>query len=146
AMLGDARMGKILMDKATEAMGHVDPADSPEWIAHFDRAYLADELAHCYRDLKQPRQAARRAEEALARHPRTRVRRRAIDLLVLASALVQAGDVEEACRSAQQAVALLSRLRSTLCERYLESFRNELRLCGDAAPVREFDALVQESG
>ncbi|MGW7576314.1 transcriptional regulator [Streptomyces sp. NPDC054765] len=146
ALLGDARMCKILADKAMDAMAHVVPGDSPEWIAHFDRAYLADELAHCFRDLQQPRPAARRAEEALARHPRTRVRRRAIDLLLLASALVQAGDVEEACRVAVQAVALLGRLKSALGERYLQNFRDELRPYADAQPVREFDALVQESG
>ncbi|MEU8994118.1 transcriptional regulator [Streptomyces caniferus] len=146
AMLGDARMCKILADKATDAMAHAVPGDGPEWIAHFDRAYLADELAHCYRDLKQPRPAVRRAEEALARHPRTRVRRRAIDLLLLASVLAQAGDVEEACRAGVQAVALLSRLRSALGERYLQSFRDELRPYGDAQSVRDFDALVQESG
>lgn len=146
AMLGDARMCRILADKATESMTHVDPENSPEWITHFDRAYLADELAHCYRDLKQPRPAARRADEALARHPRTRVRRRAIDLLLLASVLAQAGDVEDACRAAEQAVGLLSRLKSALGQRYLEHFREELKPFREAQPVREFDALVQESG
>ncbi|UKY53197.1 transcriptional regulator [Streptomyces inhibens] len=146
ALLGDARTCGILMDKATEAMTHVDPDNTPDWIAHFDRAYLADELAHCYRDLKQPRLAARRAEEALARHSQTRVRRRTIDLLLLASALVQAGDIEDACQVAKQAITLLARLRSALGERYLETFRNELARCSDADPVREFDALVQESG
>ncbi|MFF9788596.1 transcriptional regulator [Streptomyces nigrescens] len=146
AMLGDARMCKILADKATEAMAHVVPGDSPEWIAQFDRAYLADELAHCYRDLKQPRPAARRAEEALARHPRTRVRRRAIDLLLLATVLVQAGDVEEGCQAAVQAVALLGRMKTALGERYLQQFRDELRPFADTTPVREFETLVQESG
>lgn len=146
AMLGDARMCKILADKASEAMAQVVPGDGPEWIGHFDRAYLADELAHCYRDLKQPRPAARRAEEALARHPRTRVRRRAIDLLLLATVLAQAGDVEEACQAAVQAVALLGRLKSALGERYLLHFLDELRPFGDMTPVREFEALVQESG
>ncbi|MEU5209572.1 transcriptional regulator [Streptomyces sp. NPDC020742] len=145
ALLGDSRMCGMLGDKAMEALTHAAPADTPEWIAHFDRAYLADELAHCYRDLQQPRQAARRATEALARHPRNRVRRRTIDLLLLASALVQAGDVEEACRAAEQAVALLVRLRSALCERYLETFRADLRPYQDTKPASEFDALVQES-
>lgn len=146
AMLGDARMCRILADKATDAMAHVDPENSPEWIAHFDRAYLADELAHCYRDLKQPRPAAHRADEALARHPRTRVRRRTIDLLLLATVLAQAGDIEDACRAAEQAVGLLSRLKSELGQRYLEHFREELKPFREAQPVREFDALVQESG
>jgi len=41
---------------------------------------------------------------------------------------------------------LLSRLRSALGERYLQNFRDELRPYAEAQPVREFDALVQESG
>lgn len=74
------------------------------------------------------------------------MRRRAIDLLLLATVLAQAGDVEEACRAAVQAVALLGRMKSALGERYLQNFRDELRPFSDAQPVREFDALILESG
>ncbi|MBL1088180.1 MULTISPECIES: hypothetical protein [Streptomyces] len=144
ALLGDSRTCGMLRDKALEAMAHADPVDAPEWLAHFDRAYLADELAHCHRDLQQPRQAARRAAEALARHPRTRVRRRAIDLLLLASAQVQAGEVEEACRVAEEAVGLLRQLRSALGRKYLEQFLAGLRPYRDTKPASDFAVLVQE--
>ncbi|KUL43814.1 transcriptional regulator [Streptomyces sp. NRRL F-4489] len=145
ALLGDSRMFGILRDKALEAMAHADPVGGPEWLNRFNRAYLADELAHCYRDLRQPRQAARRAAEALARHPRSLVRRRTIDLLLLATAQVQAGEVEEGCRVAEEAVGLLRQLRSALGRRYLERFLAALRPYRDTGPACEFDALLKEN-
>jgi len=144
ALIGDARTSATVAGHAVEAMERSEPERDPVWIAHFDHAYLADELAHCHRDLGQAADAARRAEEALAVHPVTRSRRRAIDLLLLAEAQVQQRDLEHACHTGAQAVTLLSGLRSDRGAEYLDDFRRRLEPYAGEAVVREFDARLEE--
>jgi hypothetical protein len=144
ALLGDARTFAAVAGAAVEAMERSEPDQDPDWIAHFDHAYLADELAHCHRDLGQAVPAARRAEEALAAHPVTRSRRRAIDLFLLAEAQVQQRDLEQACHTGTEAVTLLSGLRSSRGAEYLEDFRHRLEPYADEPAVREFTARIEE--
>jgi hypothetical protein len=144
ALLGDARSFSAVAGLAVEAMDHSDPARDPSWIAHFDHAYLADELAHCHRDLGQAVPAARRAEEALAAHPASRARRRAIDLLLLADAQAQQRDLDRACHTGAEAVVLLSGLRSNRGVEYLEDFRRRLAPFTAEPVVRAFGARLEE--
>ncbi|WP_377270722.1 transcriptional regulator [Peterkaempfera sp. SMS 1(5)a] len=138
ALMGDDRSCRLVAAKAVDAMGRSRPEEDPDWIAHFDEAYLADELAHCHRDLEQGREAERQARAALARHPETRVRRRAVDLVLLATAQLQQRELEEACETGAQAVELLSGLRSNRGEEYLEDFRQRLEPFREQRVVREF--------
>ncbi|WP_034088949.1 efflux RND transporter permease subunit [Streptacidiphilus albus] len=140
ALLGDARSCQVVAGRAAEAMEHSRPEEDPDWIAHFDRAYLADELAHCHRDLEQPRQAARQAEEALKAHPEERVRRRAVDLVLLATAQLQLRDLEQACDTGVRAVELMAGLRSARGAEYLDDFRRRLEPYREQRAVREFQA------
>jgi transcriptional regulator with XRE-family HTH domain len=144
ALLGDSRTFSAVAALAVDAMDRSEPDHDPSWIAHFDRAYLADELAHCHRDLGQGVPAARRAEEALAAHPVTRTRRRAIDLLLLADAQAQQRDLEQACHTGTEAVTLLSGLRSNRGAEYLEDFRRRLEPYSAEPVVREFGARLEE--
>ncbi|MGW2818409.1 transcriptional regulator [Streptomyces sp. NPDC001415] len=145
ALLGDARTCQAVAGRALTALDAADPesGDDPSWIAHFDQAYLADELAHCHRDLGQPEAAARRAEESLAGHPESRARRRAIGLILLATAQVQKREVEEACATGTRAVELLSTLRSNRGADYLEDFQVRLEPYGDEPAVREFGERLE---
>jgi hypothetical protein len=144
ALLGDSRTFATVAGLATDAMERSRPEQDPAWIAHFDHAYLADELAHCHRDLGQAAPAARRAEEALAAHPESRFRRRAIDLLLLADARVQQRELDLACDTADQAVTLLDGLRSNRGVEYLDDFRRRLEPFAAEPVVREFDARLEE--
>ncbi|GLF97290.1 tetratricopeptide repeat protein [Streptomyces yaizuensis] len=145
ALLGDARTCQTVAGRASAALERAEPAtgDDPDWIAHFDRAYLADELAHCYRDLGQGEAAARQATDALEGHPESRARRRAIGLVLLASAQVQQREVEQACHTGTRAVELLGRLRSTRGAEYLEDLQQRLEPYADEPAVREFGARVE---
>jgi len=143
ALLGDARTFATVAGLAVDAMERSRPAEDPAWIAHFDHAYLADELAHCHRDLGQAAPAAARAEEALAAHPESRSRRRAIDLLLLADARVQQRELDLACDTAGQAVTLLDGLRSNRGVEYLDDFRRRLEPYASEPVVREFDARLE---
>jgi hypothetical protein len=144
ALMGDVRACGAVAGQAAEALARSKPDDDPDWIAHFNQAYLADELAHCHRDLGQGSMAARRAEEALAAHPRDKVRRRAIGLLVLAQAQVQQREVEQACATGTQAVELLARLRSDRGTEYLEDLRARLEPYAREPAVREFGSRLTE--
>ncbi|MFJ2744238.1 transcriptional regulator [Streptomyces sp. NPDC087440] len=147
ALLGDERTCGAVAAKAQSAMEKAhdegESGDDPTWIAHFDQAYLADELAHCHRDLGQADAAARRAQESLAGHPDSRVRRRAIGLVLLASAQVQQREVEQACHTGTRAVELLGTLRSNRGAEYLEDFQQRLAPYRDEPSVREFGARME---
>ncbi len=144
ALMGDAGAAQEAAGRAIDAMEAADPAsgDDPVWIAHFDEAYLADELAHCHRDLGQAEAAARCAREALAGHPESRVRRRAIGYVLLATAQVQQREVEQACTTGLKAVELLDGLRSHRGAEYLEDFQQRLEPYQEEPVVREFGARM----
>ncbi len=133
------------MGRAADSMEQAgtESADDPVWISHFDHAYLADELAHCHRDLGRPAQAARYAEQALAGHPVTRVRRRAIGLTLLAAAQVQERDIERACHTGTRAAELLGTLRSSRGTEYLDDLQQRLTPFQDEPVVREFGARLE---
>ncbi|WP_228450040.1 hypothetical protein, partial [Streptomyces alkaliterrae] len=149
AQLGDSRACQLAAGRALTAYERAqtatDTGDDPPWISHFDAGYLADELAHCHRDLEQPEPAARRAEEALAAHPERRTRRRAIDLLLLADARLRRRDVEHACHTAGQAVELLGGLRSGRGHDYLSAFRERLAPYAETGPARAFAAALVDA-
>ncbi|MFE9557948.1 transcriptional regulator [Streptomyces sp. NPDC006692] len=145
ALLGDGRTCQAVAARAIAALDAAPDGsgDDPAWIAHFDHAYLADELAHCHRDLGQPEAAARRAEESLAGHPESRARRRAIGLVLLATAQVQQREVEEACATGTRAVELLSTLRSNRGSDYLEDLQERLEPYENEPAVREFGERME---
>jgi tetratricopeptide (TPR) repeat protein len=144
ALLGDARAAQTATGRAVTAMEQADDAsgDDPAWIRHFDEAYLADELAHCHRDLGQAEQAVRYAEQSLAGHPEHRARRRAIGYVLLATAQVQQREIEQACTTGLKAVELLQSLRSNRGAEYLEDLQQRLEPFGEEAVVREFGARL----
>ena len=147
AVLGDAHACDESAGRAVAAMERAESAprsgDDPAWIAHFDRGYLADELAHCLLDLEQPKKAAERADEALSALPEQRVRRRAIGLFLLASARLRERELEHACHTGTQAARLLGSLRSDRGTEYLAAFRDRLKPYEDEPAVREFAARVE---
>ncbi|MCH0557563.1 transcriptional regulator [Streptomyces sp. MUM 16J] len=145
ALLGAVRAAQAATGRAVTAMERVDASsgDDPVWIAHFDTAYLADELAHCHRDLGQPEPAARYAEQSLAGHPESRARRRAIGYVLLATAQVQQREIEQACSTGLKAVELLQTLRSSRGTEYLDDLQQRLAPFRDEEVVREFGARLE---
>jgi hypothetical protein len=147
ALLGDVRACQEAAGRAQSAMERAtaETGDDPAWISHFGRAYLADELAHCHRDLRRPREAAEQAGESLAGHPESRVRRRVIGTLLLASAQLQKRELEHACHTGTKAVELLSTLRSGRGVEYLEDFKGRLAPFMKEPVVRDFTARLEAS-
>lgn len=144
ALMGDGAAFTTVAARAVSAMERAGNGDDPAWIGHFDEAYLADELAHCHRDLGDAGPARRRAEEALAGHPEGRVRRRAIGLLLLAAAQTQQREIEQACDTGTRALELLGGLRSNRGMEYLEDFQQRLKPFAAERAVREFGERAAE--
>ncbi|TVL91543.1 transcriptional regulator [Streptomyces sp. SAJ15] len=145
ALLGEKRLFTATMGQALEVLTRADPAAEAEWVSRFNQAYLAVELAHGYQDLENPALAARWAEKALTELPEARVRRRAVALLLLATARVLDGEVEEGCRSAEQALDLMRGLRSHLATQRLSEFRRRLRAFHQVEAARCFYSRLTES-
>ena len=64
--------------------------------------------------------------------------------MVLADAHLRAGDVEEACRVALDALDLGEQLKSARCVSYLAEFRQGLAAVGNTTEARAFTEQVGE--
>lgn len=144
AVVGDEVSCTAAMSRAGKAMAKSKPEDDPVWISHFTPAYLADEFAHCYRDLGKPRQSREHAESALAGHAEAHVRRRALDTFVLATSYLQDGELDGACATGIQALELIGRVRSSRGSDYLRDFDRRLEPYQASATVAEFRERAAE--
>jgi hypothetical protein len=142
----DLKATETALGRAADELERASSASTgngaPGWISYFDHCYLADAAAHCYRDLEQPRQATAQALDALAGMGPEKVRRRVMDMFVLASARVLAGDIEAGCAAATDAVRMSSRVRSARGIESLRDFERRIEPHSAVAAVREFRALV----
>lgn len=141
ARTGDVGACEAALGAATRALESRNSDDEPEWISYFDETELAAEAAHCFRDVNSARQAVAHAENAMSGN---HVRSDFFATMVLADAHLRAGDVEEACRVALDALDLGEQLKSARCVRYLAEFRQDLATVGDSADARAFTEQVRE--
>lgn len=141
ARTGDTRACELALAEATKALESRNSNDEPEWITYFDEAELAAEAAHCFRDVNSARRAIAHAENATSG---SHVRSDFFATMVLADAHLRAGDVEEACRVALDALDLGEQLKSGRCVSYLAEFRKHLSRYGDTADVRDFQEQAGE--
>ncbi|CAL9325736.1 transcriptional regulator [Streptomyces sp. SudanB182_2057] len=136
ALLGDQPACEHAAGEARKALKEQASGEEPDWAVHIDRGYLAEQLARCYHDLNQPAAALRWAEESLRGISPQRPRRRALRLLLTASAHLRLGHVEESCATALEAVDALGRTRSARCSSELADFRDRLEALGLRAEAR----------
>ncbi|WP_339133081.1 hypothetical protein WJM95_29165 [Streptomyces sp. f51] len=141
ARTGDVRACEAALSAATKALESRNTDDEPEWISYFDEAELAAEAAHCFRDVNSARQAVAHAENAMSGN---HVRSDFFATIVLADAHLRAGDVEEACRVALDALDLGEQLKSARCVSYLAEFRQNLAGASDSAHVQAFAEQVTD--
>ncbi|MGY0491790.1 hypothetical protein [Streptomyces sp. WG-D5] len=141
ARTGDVRGCEAALTAATRALESRNAEDEPEWITYFDAAELAAEAAHCFRDVNSARQAVAHAENAMSG---SHVRSDFFATMVLADAHLRAGDIEEACQVAVDALDLGENLKSARCVSYLAEFRTDLLTAGDNAVSRAFAEQVRE--
>jgi hypothetical protein len=128
----DARACAQALSGAEAAFGRAVRANDPAWLSYFDEAYLAARMGHCFRALGEPVHAERYARRSLNMDGRF-VRGKAFNLSLLATALAEQDDIEQACAVGQQALVVTAGLRSARSVRYIKDLQSALRHRADAA-------------
>ncbi|MFE2870806.1 regulator [Embleya sp. NPDC059259] len=140
-LLGDARACGAALLRAEQALECVAPGDEePEWVAFMNEAQLTDDHAHCYRDLEDYDKAREYAERSLLLRGSEYTRSRLFCQTILATALLELGEVEQACRIEAEATEQAEGLRSSRAVDYVREFTHRLAPYRDVPAVREFEA------
>ncbi|MFE7545599.1 regulator [Streptomyces platensis] len=146
-VLGEVRACTAALARAERALETVRPGDdTPYWARFFDEAQLADELAHCHRDLQQYRAASQHAERSLQLRAAGFARSRLFCRVVLATARLGLGELEQACTLGAEAALQASEMRSVRAHEYVREFERRLEPYRDAAAVRGYQERVAALG
>ncbi|MEU9579825.1 regulator [Streptomyces chilikensis] len=138
-VLGEVRACTAALVRAERALEAARPGDeTPPWARFFDEAQLADEFGHCHRDLQQYRAAAQYAERSLQLRSPGYARSRLFCRLVLASARLGLGELDQACQLGAEAAGQAAEMRSLRAVEYVRDFERRLEPYKDAAPVRTY--------
>ncbi|MCC2277135.1 regulator [Streptomyces sp. ET3-23] len=139
AVLGEVRACSASLARAERALEGARTGDEvPYWVRFFDEAQLADEFAHCHRDLQQYRAAAQHAERSLQLRSPAYARSRLFCRVVLASARLGLGELEQACALGAEAAQAAAEMRSVRALEYVREFERRLEPYRDAAAVRGY--------
>ncbi|MEW2404302.1 regulator [Streptomyces sp. NPDC046862] len=146
-VLGEVRACTAALVRAERALEAAQPGDEvPYWARFFDEAQLADEFGHCHRDLQQYRAAAQHAERSLQLRAPGYARSRLFCRVVLASARLGLGELDQACQLGAEAAGQAAEMRSVRAVEYVRDFERRLEPYRDAAPVRGYRDRVAALG
>ncbi|MFF6774819.1 regulator [Streptomyces sp. NPDC012637] len=146
-VLGDSRACGASLARAERALEAARPGDEvPYWARSFDEAQLADEFGHCHRDLQQYRAAAQHAERALQLRAPGFARSRLFCRVVLASARLALGELDQACALGAEAAQQASEMRSARAVEYVRDFERRLEPYRDAPAARTYRDRVSTLG
>ncbi|MFE9697887.1 regulator [Streptomyces sp. NPDC006270] len=146
-VLGEARSCTAALTRAEHALETARPGDeAPHWARTFDEAQLADELGHCHRDLQQYRAAAQHAERSLQLRAPAYARSRLFCRVVLASARLGLGELDQACHLGAEAAQQAAEMRSVRATEYVRAFEHSLEPYRDAVAVRGYRDRVAALG
>jgi len=146
-VLGEVRACTASLVRAERALETAKPGDEvPYWARFFDEAQLADEFGHCHRDLQQFRAAAQHAERSLQLRAPGYARSRLFCRVVLATARLGLGELDQACQLGAEAAGQAAEMRSVRAVEYVRDFERRLEPYRDAAPVRGYRDRVAALG
>ncbi|MFD0721537.1 regulator [Streptomyces globosus] len=139
AVLGEVRAATASLVRAERCLGAARPGDDvPHWAKSFDEATLADEFGHCHRDLQQYRAAAQHAERSLQLRAPAYARSRLFCKVVLATARLGLGELDQACSLGAEAAQQAMEMRSVRAVEYVRDFERRLEPYRDASAVRTY--------
>ncbi|MCI3226745.1 regulator [Streptomyces sp. NP-1717] len=146
-VLGEARACTASLVRAERALESARPGDEvPHWARTFDEGQLADEFGHSYRDLQQYRAAVQHAERALQLRAPGFARSRLFCRVVLASARLGLGELDQACALGAEAAQQATEIRSARAVDYVRDFERRLEPYKDAAAVRGYRDRIAAFG
>ncbi|WP_455355445.1 regulator [Streptomyces sp. SYSU K217416] len=147
AVLGEVRACTASLVRAERALEAARPGDDvPHWARFFDEAQLTDEFCHAYRDLQQYRAAAQYAERSLQLRGPAFARSRLFCRVVLATARLGLGELDQACALGAEAAQQSTEMRSVRAVEYVRDFERRLEPHRDAAAVRGYRDRVALMG
>ncbi|MFF2851663.1 regulator [Streptomyces sp. NPDC058001] len=142
-VLGEVRACTASLVRAERALESARPGDDvPHWARFFDEAQLADEFGHCHRDLQQYRAAAQHAERSLQLRGPGFARSRLFCRVVLATARLGLGELDQACVLGAEAAQEAADMRSVRALEYVRDFERRLDPYRDTPPVRTYREKV----
>ncbi|MCP3756379.1 regulator [Streptomyces sp. TBY4] len=143
AVLGEVRASTASLVRAERALGAARPGDDvPHWARDYDEAQLADEFGHCHRDLQQYRASAQHAERSLQLRAPSYARSRLFCRVVLATARLGLGELDQACALGAEAAQQAMEMRSVRAVEYVRDFERRLEPYRDASAVRGYRERV----
>ncbi|MEU4233294.1 hypothetical protein AB0F17_54190 [Nonomuraea sp. NPDC026600] len=131
ASLGDQRNCYAALKEAERAFSRRREGEDPDWIGYFDVAEFHDELGHCFAALGDTREALVHTGLALSESSATYRRSRTFCRLIQAGVHVTSPkpsrqDVEQACATATEALAMAGELKSLRVQTYIDRFNGQL--------------------
>ncbi|MQS11940.1 regulator [Streptomyces kaniharaensis] len=146
-LLGDVRACTTALVRSERSLAAARTGDElPPWARYFDEAQLSDEFAHCYRDLQQWRTSAQHAEKSLRLRSPAYARSRIFCRLVLATARLGMGDLDEACTMATDALRAAGEMRSARSLEYVRDFHRRLTPYRGSPVARAFEETARQAG
>lgn len=142
---GDRPGAGRAMNEAERYFERADSAEDPEWLSYFDSAELMGEFCHCFRDLKQRREAVQHAQRAVDDTDPRYARTLGFCRMVLAQSQLLDGDVEAAVKTATLAVDGGDSLQSARFQRYVTDFQAEINAHAGNRVVAEFNEHVEQA-
>ncbi|MHB9862366.1 regulator [Streptomyces sp. YIM S03343] len=146
-VLGEVRACTASLVRAERALEAARTGEeSPYWARFFDEAQLADEFGHCHRDLQQYRASAQHAERSLQLRAHSYARSRLFCRVVLATARLGLGELDQACHLGAEAALQATEMRSLRALEYVRDFERRLEPYKDATPARLYRDKVAALG
>lgn len=127
AVLGQGLACEKVLVQAEKAMTRADDVGAPDWAAYFDRAEYCAQVASCYLLLRRYQTADHWLEQSLRSQPLERGVDRATYLIWRAEALLQLGDLDQACSLVAQAVPSIASARSARNRRRIADVQHHLK-------------------
>lgn len=135
---GDSAAAYRSLSEAVRLFERRSPGDDPDWISYFNDAELSAEFAHCFRDLERYEDAVTYAQQSATGSARSDF----FTSMVLAAGHLGAGDIEQACLVAGDALVAGRALRSARAAEYVAAFRRQLAPHFAVVQVVELDRMA----
>ena len=142
ASAGDERRALADLEHAHAALERDPQAFRPAWFDYYDRARLHGFEGYVLLKLNRSGPAVRVLQTAIERLDDTATKQRTVFLADLATARVQQGDVDEACRLAMHAARELSQRRYATSVARLHVLRSTLQPFATSRAVRQLDRAM----
>ncbi|WKU07066.1 hypothetical protein [Micromonospora sp. HUAS LYJ1] len=141
AALGEASAAAASVVKAEQTLGSVAHDEEPAWAKFIDVPYIFGEAAHCFRDLGQPSELERFANESAAGARRQgRARRGALSEAALSIADLERANVEAAASRAAHVVDLAASVTSSRTVETVRDLQRRMKPFGNLHEVQQFNA------